>query len=93
MKTITIILLLLCSLGAHSQCDSLQTQLEIEQVNNKITVDFLSEKIEESDVENETLKCQLKAAKFEITKQKTLKWIAIIGGAYLSNMIFIYSRK
>ena len=93
MKTLLIILSLFISIGAYSQCDTLQTQLEIEKVNNKITIDFLSEKIQECDIRNDQLQCQLKAAKFEITKQKTLKWIALIGGAYITNMVFIYSRK
>jgi hypothetical protein len=78
----------------YSQCDSLQTELDIEKVNNKITVDFLSEKMYELDVQVDKLKCQLEVTKVEIMKQKTMKWIAIIGGGYISSMTFLmYIRK
>ena len=94
MKKLITILSLFISLGLYSQCDSLQTELDIEKVNNKITIDFLSEKMYECDVQTEKLKCQLQYAKSEIMKQKTLKWIAIIGGAYISGMTFImYIKK
>ena len=94
MKKLITILSLFVSLGLYSQCDSLQTELDIEKVNNKITIDFLSEKMYECDVQTEKLKCQLQSAKSEIMKQKTLKWIAIIGGAYISGMTFImYIKK
>jgi hypothetical protein len=46
------------------------------------------------EVQTEKLKCQLQYAKSEIMKQRTLKWIAIIGGAYISGMTFImYIKK
>ena len=94
MKKLITILSLFISLGLYSQCDSLQTELDIEKVNNKITIDFLSEKMYECDVQTEKLKCQLQYTKSEIMKQKTLKWIAIIGGAYISGMTFImYIKK
>jgi hypothetical protein len=94
MKKLITILSLFISLGLYSQCDSLQTELDIEKVNNKITIDFLSEKMYECDVQTEKLKCQLQYAKSEIMKQKTLPWIAIIGGAYISGMTFImYIKK
>ena len=80
--------------GLYSQCDSLQTELDIEKVNNKITIDFLSEKLQESDMQTEKLICQVQAARSEVIKQKTLKWIAFIGGAYISGMTFImYIKK
>lgn len=94
MKKLLTAILFSVSLSVYSQCDSLQTELNIEQVNNKITVDYLSEKMYECDVQTEKLKCQLQYAKSEIMKQRTLKWIAIIGGAYISGMIFImYIKK
>ena len=94
MKKLFLILSLFISVGLYSQCDSLQTELDIEKVNNKITVDFLSEKMYESDVQTEKLKCQLQTTRAEIMKQKTLKWSAIIGGGYISGMTFLmYIRK
>jgi hypothetical protein len=48
----------------------------------------------ECDVQTEKLKSQLQTARVEIVKQRTLKWIAIIGGAYISGMTFImYIKK
>jgi|LakMenE01Jun11ns_1017448.scaffolds.fasta_scaffold9959328_39 hypothetical protein len=46
-------------------------------------IDFLSEKLHESDVQNEKLKYQLQITRAETMKQRTLKWIAIIGGTYI----------
>ena len=87
-------ILLLITLISCSQCDSLQKEYDIEKSNNKITVDFLSEKLYESDIKSDKLKCQLENAKVEIIKQKTLKWIAIIGGCYISSMTFLmYIKK
>jgi hypothetical protein len=94
MKNLLTTITLFLTVGLYSQCDSLQTELDIEKVNNKITVDFLSEKMYESDVQVDKLKCQLETAKVEIMKQKTMKWIAIIGGGYISSMTFLmYIRK
>jgi hypothetical protein len=91
MNKLFFIFLLLTSFNLHSQCDSLQNQLEIE---HKTTLDFLSEKLFESDVQIDKLKCQLQTARVEIMKQKTLKWIAIIGGGYISSMTFLmYVKK
>ncbi len=61
-------------MSCYSQCDSL---------DNKIMIDFLSEKLHESDVQNEKLKYQLQITRAETMKQRTLKWIAIIGGTYI----------
>lgn len=94
MKKLLTTITLFLTVGLYSQCDSLQTELDIEKVNNKITVDFLSEKLYESDVKTNKLECQLQNAKVEIMKQKTIKWIAIIGGGYISGMTFLmYIRK
>lgn len=94
MRKLSTIILLLISLITYSQCDSLQKEYDVEKSNNKITVDFLSEKLYESDIKSDKLKCQLETAKGEIIKQKTLKWIAIIGGCYISSMTFLmYIKK
>lgn len=94
MKKLLTTITLFLTVNLYSQCDSLQTELDIEKVNNKVTVDFLSEKLYESDVKTNKLECQLQNAKVEIMKQKTMKWIAIIGGGYISSMTFLmYIRK
>lgn len=94
MKKLLTTITLFLTVSLYSQCDSLQTELDIEKVNNKVTVDFLSEKLYESDVKTNKLECQLQNAKVEIMKQKTMKWIAIIGGGYISSMTFLmYVRK
>lgn len=63
--------------GLYSQCDT----------------SLISEKLYQSNLQSEKLKCQLESAKTEIIKQKTLKWIAVVGGAYVSTMIFIFHIK
>jgi len=57
MKKVLTILLLTIGLSCYSQCDSL---------DNKIMIDFLSEKLHESDVQNEKLKYQLQTARVKI---------------------------
>jgi len=78
------------SVGLYSQCDSLNTEV----INDKITINFLSEKIEECDIQTEKLKCQLQSIRTEVIKQKTLKWVAIAFGTYISIMtVFILKEK
>jgi len=94
MKKLLITLSLFLSLSAYSQCDSIQLQNEIDIADKNTTINFLSEKLYESDVKIDNLKRQLQDTKVEVMKQRTIKWIAIIGGTYISGMtLLMYIKK